>query len=138
MHLWLIPMVYVGASAVSGLVVPRLEHAYLASYTLNLSVASAQAYLSAVASGMMALTGVVFAIAFVMGRVHARYPKYPMFNSRLGRRSVADMVGEAFGVAEAQARRIFKADGGIAQRLGVFFANQTNSTMTNEPVSFVR
>ena len=66
MHLWLIPMVYVGASAVGGLVVPRLEHAYLASYTLNLSVASAQAYLSAVASGMMALTGIVFAMAFVM------------------------------------------------------------------------
>jgi uncharacterized membrane protein len=66
MRLWLIPMIYVGASAVGGLVVPRLEHAYLASYTLNLSVASAQAYLSAVASGMMALTGVVFAMAFVM------------------------------------------------------------------------
>jgi uncharacterized membrane protein len=48
------------------LVLPRLEHAYLASYTFNLSVASAQAYLAAVASGMMALTGVVFAMAFVM------------------------------------------------------------------------
>ena len=35
-------------------------------YTLGLSVASAQAYLSAAASGMMALTGVVFAMAFVM------------------------------------------------------------------------
>ena len=66
MHLWLIPMVYVGASAVGGLVLPRLEHAHYASYTLNLSVASAQAYLAAVASGMMALTGIVFAMAFVM------------------------------------------------------------------------
>jgi uncharacterized membrane protein len=34
--------------------------------TLALSVASAQALLSAAASGMMALTGIVFAMAFVM------------------------------------------------------------------------
>ena len=66
MRLWLIPMVYVAASVVCGLALPRLEQAYLASYTFDLSVASAQACLSAVASGMMALTGVVFAMAFVM------------------------------------------------------------------------
>ena len=66
MRLWLIPMIYVAASVGCGLTLPRIEHAYLASFTLNLSVASAQAYLSAVASGMMALTGVVFAMAFVM------------------------------------------------------------------------
>jgi uncharacterized membrane protein len=66
MHLWLIPMVYVGASVVCGFAIPRLEQAYLASYTLNLSVASAQAYLSAAASGMMSIMGIVFAMAFVM------------------------------------------------------------------------
>jgi uncharacterized membrane protein len=66
MRLWLLPMTYVGASVVCGLALPRIEQAYLASYTLNLSVASAQAYLSAAASGMMALTGIVFAMAFVM------------------------------------------------------------------------
>src|SRR5271157_6097953 len=66
MRLWLIPMVYLGAAVVCGLLLPRVEQAYLASYTLNLSVASAQAYLSAAASGMMALTGIVFAMAFVM------------------------------------------------------------------------
>jgi uncharacterized membrane protein len=38
----------------------------LATYALYVSVSSAQAYLSAVASGMMALTGIVFAMAFVM------------------------------------------------------------------------
>jgi uncharacterized membrane protein len=66
MRLWLIPMVYVGASVTAGLVVPRVEQAYLAAYTFDLSVTSAQAYLSAAASGMMALTGIVFAMAFVM------------------------------------------------------------------------
>jgi uncharacterized membrane protein len=66
MPLWLIPMIYVGGSAVCGLVLPRLEQAYLGSYTIGLSVTSAQACLSAAASGMMALTGIVFAMAFVM------------------------------------------------------------------------
>jgi uncharacterized membrane protein len=66
MRLWLIPMIYVAASAVGGLTLPRIEQAYLGSYTLNLSVASAQAYLSAAASGTMALTGIVFAMAFIM------------------------------------------------------------------------
>jgi uncharacterized membrane protein len=59
-------MIYVGASVLAGLTLPRIEDAYLKSYSLSLSVASAQAYLSAVASGMMALTGIVFAMAFVM------------------------------------------------------------------------
>ena len=45
MPLWVIPMVYVTASVVCGLVLPRLEQAYGTPYTLNLSVASAQAYL---------------------------------------------------------------------------------------------
>jgi len=71
MRLWLIPMIYVGASVVCGLTLPRIEQAYLASFTLNLSVASAQAYLSAAASGMMALTGVIFAMAFVMVQFNA-------------------------------------------------------------------
>jgi uncharacterized membrane protein len=66
MGLWLIPTVYVGASVVCGLTLPRLEQAYLGAPTFSLSVAFAQAYLSAAASGMMALTGIVFAMAFVM------------------------------------------------------------------------
>jgi hypothetical protein len=56
MKLWLIPMIYVGASIVCGFTLPRIEQAYLGAYNLNLSPASAQAYLSAAASGMMALS----------------------------------------------------------------------------------
>jgi uncharacterized membrane protein len=59
-------MVYAVASVICGFGLPRLEHAYLASYTLDMSVASVQAYLAAVASGMMVLTGIVFSIAFVV------------------------------------------------------------------------
>ena len=63
---WLIPLLYVGVTVVCALVLPRLEHQFLGAFTHNISVASAQAALSAIASGMLALTGIVFAIAFVM------------------------------------------------------------------------
>lgn len=51
--MWLIPTFYAPASIAAGLVVPRLESRFLAS-GLDLSTSSAQAYLSAVASGVMA------------------------------------------------------------------------------------
>jgi uncharacterized membrane protein len=66
MRLWFIPMIYAAGSCIGGYALPRIEDAYLASYAGLVSVASAQAFLSAVASGMMALTGIVFAVAFVM------------------------------------------------------------------------
>jgi uncharacterized membrane protein len=66
MPLWLIPLVYTVGSVTAGLILPRLEHIYLAAYTHDTSVSSALAFFSAVGSGMMSLTGIVFAIAFVM------------------------------------------------------------------------
>src|SRR3984957_4353395 len=66
MQPWLIPMFYVSGAVLGGLALPRIEQAYFSGYTLAVSVASAQAFLSAAASGMMALTGIVFAMAFVM------------------------------------------------------------------------
>ena len=66
MPLWLIPMVYTIASLFAGLILPRLEQAYFPAYTHSMSAAAAMAFFSAVSSGMMALTGIVFAIAFVM------------------------------------------------------------------------
>src|SRR5512143_4151537 len=66
MPLWLIPMLYVGVTVVCSLVLPRLEQEYLASFSFSLSASSALAGLSAIASGMIALTGIVFALAFVM------------------------------------------------------------------------
>src|SRR6516162_3422233 len=66
MPLWLIPMLYTVASVTAGLILPRLEHAYFANYTENIAVGSALAFFSSVGSGMLALTGIVFAIAFVL------------------------------------------------------------------------
>src|SRR5262249_50209013 len=65
MRFWLIPLTYALVSTVLGFALPRIEQAYFPSYVI-VSVSSAQAYLSAVASGMMALTGIVFSVAFIM------------------------------------------------------------------------
>jgi uncharacterized membrane protein len=70
MQLWLVPFLYAAAGIAGSLILPRLESRYFA-YDLDLSISSAQAYLSAVASGMMALTGIVFSIAFVMVQFNA-------------------------------------------------------------------
>jgi uncharacterized membrane protein len=66
MPLWLVPMLYTVGSVVAGFVLPRLEQAYLQGNVARVAVGSALAFFSAVASGTMALTGIVFAIAFVM------------------------------------------------------------------------
>src|SRR6516225_2070907 len=65
MRLWLIPLAYAFVSMMLGFTLPRVEHSFFPDYVI-VSPASAQAYLSAVASGMMALTGIVFSVAFVM------------------------------------------------------------------------
>jgi uncharacterized membrane protein len=66
MRLWLIPVSYVAISSICAFVLPRLENVFLGRFRLNISVASAHAVLSATASGMMALTAIVFAVAFVL------------------------------------------------------------------------
>jgi uncharacterized membrane protein len=66
MPLWLIPMAYAVGSIAAAIALPRLEHAYLPAYDDVMSVNAALATLSAAASGMMALTGIVFSIVFVM------------------------------------------------------------------------
>lgn len=71
MSTWLIPTIYVAVALVCGLGIPRLEHAYFASYLNDIAVASALAYLSAVTSGMMALTAIVFSIAYITVQFNA-------------------------------------------------------------------
>jgi uncharacterized membrane protein len=63
---WSIPMIYAAASLLVGLVLPRLEYRYLADYKHGMTVAAAIAVFSSVASGMLALTGIIFSLAFLM------------------------------------------------------------------------
>lgn len=66
MRPWLIPLAYILGSTIAGFAVPRLEGAYLPSYAHGISASAAIGFFSSVSSGMMALTGIVFAVAFVL------------------------------------------------------------------------
>ena len=77
--LWLIPLVYVGASLCFGMVFLRFENAYLTREARPLSgllfdsvaISSAQAYLSATASGMLALIAIVFTVAYITAQFNS-------------------------------------------------------------------
>ncbi|WP_198369384.1 DUF2254 domain-containing protein [Roseomonas rosulenta] len=84
MPVWLIPIVYTLVSLVAALVLPRIEHAMDLPLDIGISAAAALAVQSAIASGMMALTGIVFSIAFVMLQFSA-VTYSPRFANRFAR-----------------------------------------------------
>jgi uncharacterized membrane protein len=63
---WGIPAAYIGMALVAGLVFPRLDHRFLPQLVTTMSPAAAMAICSSIASGVIALTGIVFSLAFVM------------------------------------------------------------------------
>ena len=63
---WSIPAAYAVAAVAAGMILPRLEASLLPGSDSGLSAAAAIAIFSSVGSGMIALTGIVFSLAFVM------------------------------------------------------------------------
>jgi uncharacterized membrane protein len=63
---WLVPLLYVVLALVAQAVLPRLENYFLPQLKAELSIDSALALYSSIASGMMALTGIVFSLTFLM------------------------------------------------------------------------
>jgi len=61
-----IPLFYAAAALVTGLALPRIERSVFPSLTVGIDPGAALAILTGIASGMMALTAIVFSIAFVM------------------------------------------------------------------------
>ena len=59
-------MVYVVVSTVAALTLPRLEFAYAHHHLTEVSLESARDVFATIAGGMMAFTGIVFAIAFLV------------------------------------------------------------------------
>ena len=59
-------MIYSGVTILLGLVFPHLEYRYLAGYNHGVTVPVAIAVFSSIAQGMLALTAIVFSLAFVM------------------------------------------------------------------------
>ena len=63
---WGIPLAYVVATLVLGMAFMRLENRFFPHLVSTISAPSAMAVCSSIASGMIALTGIVFSLAFVM------------------------------------------------------------------------
>src|SRR3954469_11865289 len=63
---WAIPLAYAAMALVFGIVVPRLSFAFLPGFVSTISVSAAIGIYSSVASGMIALTGIVFSLTFLM------------------------------------------------------------------------
>jgi len=63
---WLVTAVYAGAAIAAGVLLPRVEHRIAPHLVSPVSVSAATAIYSSIASGMIALTGVVFSLTFVM------------------------------------------------------------------------
>lgn len=63
---WSVPALYAITAVVAALTLPRLEHALLPHFHSGLNPAAALAIFSSVGSGMIALTGIVFSLTFLM------------------------------------------------------------------------
>ncbi len=63
---WMIPLAYVAATIALAFTLPPLEYRFLPGLTHAMTISSAVAIFSSIASGMIALTGIVFSISFVM------------------------------------------------------------------------
>ncbi|MCM3902901.1 MAG: DUF2254 domain-containing protein [Pyrinomonadaceae bacterium] len=63
---WGKPALYSGAAIAAGMTFPRIETHLFPGLISPMSVSSATAIYSSIASGMIALTGIVFSLTFVM------------------------------------------------------------------------
>src|SRR4051794_31274861 len=63
---WCIPSAYAIAAVMLGLILPRFEAWLLPNWTSSMTVSAAMAIYSAIATGMITLTGIVFSLVFVM------------------------------------------------------------------------
>src|ERR1700757_1204344 len=64
---WAIPLVYAVIALCAGLTLPRLEERYLTRiFYSSVNPSAAITVLASITSGMIALTGIVFSLAFVM------------------------------------------------------------------------
>jgi len=66
MSFWGVPALYAAVAIATGFTIPVLEVRIFPGFISPMSVSSATAIYSSIASGMIALTGIVFSLAFVM------------------------------------------------------------------------
>src|SRR5262245_42357331 len=63
---WAIPFAYSLSALAAGFILPRVENRLVPGFAAAISVPVALSLFSSITSGMIALTGIVFSLAFVM------------------------------------------------------------------------
>lgn len=63
---WTIPLIYTSVTLLVSMSFPRFEHYFMPGMVSTMSPGAAMAICSSIASGMIALTGIVFSLTFVM------------------------------------------------------------------------
>ena len=63
---WIVPLLYAAGAILLGFTVPRLAYSLQPHAVSTVSVNAAIGFYSAIASGMIALTGIVFSLTFLM------------------------------------------------------------------------
>jgi uncharacterized membrane protein len=66
LNTWTVPLTHASLALMVGMLLPRLETHFFPDLVSTMSAAAAMSICSAIASGMIALTGIVFSLAFVM------------------------------------------------------------------------
>src|SRR5208283_5146641 len=108
---WVIPALYAAAAFAAGLTFPRFEGRIFPGLVHPMSVSVAIAIYSSVASGMIALTGIVFALTFVMVQFSATAysPRLVLWVAR------APVISHALGIFTATFLYALAALGGVAR-----------------------
>jgi uncharacterized membrane protein len=105
---WVTPAVYIVLALIAGITLPRVEGRISSNFSL-LSTSTAIAIYSSVASGMMALTGIVFSLTFLVVQFSAS-----SYSPRLiGVISRDAVTGHALGVFTATFLYATSAVGGV-------------------------
>src|SRR5271157_3713248 len=106
---WAIPAVYAAVALAAGLTFPRFESLIFPGLVHPMSVAVAIAIYSSVASGMIALTAIVFSLTFVMVQFSATAysPRLVLWVAR------APVISHALGIFTATFIYALAALGGV-------------------------
>lgn len=96
MPLWGLPMFYILGSVALGLTLPRYEVEHLGALTQGLAAPSAIAFFSAISSGMLALTGIALAVAFLFLQLSASAYSIRLFAIFVSRPALFHTLGAFF------------------------------------------
>jgi uncharacterized membrane protein len=96
MPLWLIPMLYTLGSLALGLTFPRFEVEHLGAFTRGMGAPAAIAFFSAISSGMLALTGIGLAVAFLFLQLSASAYSIRLYTTFASRPGLFHTLGAFF------------------------------------------